>query len=504
MSRTIRIGRRRHAVPAPQRPLRSHRSMSRDGGMRDVELDDGAPWAGDDAAPARGNPNPGRPEAGSAGPSGDGVGAPPRFRRRWLLAGALVLLLAAVAVVDVIGARDRAAHLAAVVGVLEPVDSSLRERWIQPGGWQHPAVHGPDLMVSLFNDRGDALRLVATDIVTGEQRWDVALPEGIFEAGVACRALGADGEVSTHIACRLDVPAAAGAEFPAYGPRSEARLVVLDAQTGETVGDRSLDHGFGTVETLGSDILVTTVLADGRVRVTREEPSTGRVRWSVQSEQPLPGAGSGPGPDAPETDVAHGVIAVSGPMAMALSEEGEVLGEWPVEAQAAAGPVELTVLADGRFVVGTPKVQADVPYGTVSTSDARDGFPIDGPVLELDVDDGSASDLLLTTSEGAGEIVALDARTGEPRWSAAATPTSGALLLDHRLITTVGSDLVALDTRTGTRLWTAANGPQAEHDLLTDGDVVLVPTLDDRRRSSRRSTSLTDVFSGPQRAPRRS
>lgn len=459
--------------------MRRHRSVSV--ALADVELEDGEPGAGDDAARARGNPNRERREAGSVVPSGGEIGPALRARRRWLLgAGALALLLAAVVVVDVIRARDRVAHLAAVAGLLEPIDASLREMWSQPGGWQHPAVHGPDLMVSIFYDRGDAFRLVANDIVTGEQRWDVALPEVAVAESVACLALGADvNEVSTHIVCHFAVPAAPGAELPAYGPRSATRLVVLDAQTGETVGDRSLEYGSGTVETLGSDILVTTVLADGRVQVTREDPLTGRDRWTVHSEQPLPGAGSVPGPQEPETKTEHGVIALSNPTVMALSEDGEVLGQWPAQgAQPAALPVELTVLADGRFVVGNPQVQGDVPYGTVSASDARDGFPIDGPLLELAVDDGSASDLLLTTSEGGNEIVALDARTGEPRWTAAATPRSGALLLDHRLITTAGSDLVALDTRTGTRLWTAANGPQADHDLLTDGHVVLVPTVD--------------------------
>ncbi len=431
--------------------------MARDG-MREVELVD-------DVEPAPGH------EARES----------PQARRRWLLpAGALALCLATVVVVDGVRDRDRVAHLAAVPGLLEPIDSSLREVWSQPGGWFYPAVHGPDLMVSLFDDRGTPFRLVANDIVTGEQRWDVPLPGvAVFEA-VECRALGIDAhEVSTQIACRLDVPAAPGAEVPAYGPRSEERLVVLDAKTGETVAERSLDHGYGTVEALGSDLLVTNVLADGRVQVAREDPLTGRVRWTVVSEQPLPGAGSGAGPRAPETTTEHGVIVVSGPMAMALSAAGEILGEWSAESvEPTTRPVELTVLADGRFVVGTPKVQADVPYGMVAASDAGDGFPIDGPLLELAVDDGSASDLLLTTSAGGDEILALDTRTGEPRWSAAATPRGGALLLDHRLIATAGSDLVALDTRTGKLLWTAANGSQTDDDLLTDGHIVLVPGTD--------------------------
>ncbi|RYV52827.1 PQQ-binding-like beta-propeller repeat protein [Pengzhenrongella frigida] len=448
--------------------------------MRDVELaDDGEQGAANEVARARGNPSHGRREAGSVVPSGGEVRPVRRARRRWLLlGGALALLLAAVVVVDGLRTRARAAHLAAVAGLLEPVDDSLSEVWSQSGGWHtFEWVYGPDLMVTIFSD----LRLVANDIVTGEQRWDVALAEvAVFDfEAVKCHALGADVDVSTHIACRFEDNAPPGAELPAYGPLSAARLVVFDAQTGETVGSRSLGYGFGTVTALGSDILVTTVLADGRVQVTREDPPTGRARWTVQSERPLPGAGSGAGPRAPEVQTGHGVITLSGPIAMALSEEGEVLGEWTAQGvEADAGPVELAALADGRFVVGTPNAQADVPYGTVSATDARDGFPIVGPLLALDVDDGSASDLLLTTSAARDEIVAVDARTGEPEWSAKATPRAGALLLDRRLITTAGNDLIALDTRNGRRLWTAANGPPEDQDLLTDGRVVLVPDVD--------------------------
>ena len=481
--------------------------MSRGKGMRDVELDDGGPddggpGAGDEAARSRGDPGQGQREPVSAVAAGGGVGPALWARRRWLLLACALAMLAAVVVVDGVRARARDAHLAAVAGLLEPMDSSLREVWTQPGGWGHPAVHGPDLMVSLFGDPREGFRLVGNDIVTGEQRWDVALPEVASELDVGCRALGPDVQglisvfharsgpraVSTHIVCRLVVPAAPGAELPAHGPGSEARLVVLDAQTGERVSDRSLEYGFGTVETLGSDILVTTVLSDGRVQVTREDPLTGRVRWTARSEQPLPGAGSEQGPRALETRTEHGVIVVSGLMALALSEDGEVLGEWPEEG--GQRPVELTVLADGRFVVGSPSVQG--PYGTVSASDAGNGFPIDRPLLRLAVDDGSASDLLFTTSATAAEIVALDARTGEPRWSAEATPEDWELLLDDRLITTFGDDLVAVDTRTGKRLWTAPDDLRVRRPLLTDGHVVLFATGYDDQEPILTAVDITD------------
>ena len=114
------------------------------------------------------------------------------------------------------------------------------------------------------------------------------------------------------------------------------------------------------------------------------------------------------------------------------------------------------------------------------------------PLLGLAVDDGSASDLLLTTSASAAEVVALDARTGEPRWSAEATPEDWDLLLDDRLITTFGDDLVAVDTRTGKRLWTAPDDLRARRPLLTDGHVVLFATGYDDQEPILTAVDITD------------
>ncbi|WP_225753298.1 PQQ-binding-like beta-propeller repeat protein [Actinotalea sp. Marseille-Q4924] len=440
--------------------------MSRDDRMRDVELVDGDVPTYHGATRLHGN---GRP--------GGGPGTTSQARRRWLTAAGLGLLLAVAVLADGIQDRGRAARLASLEGVLEPLDGSLREVWTQPGGWQHPAVHGPDLMVSLF-PRGDAFRLVANDLVTGQQRWDVALPDVHTFGAVSCLALGPEVAAptgpSTHVACRLAATAS-----------SATRLLVLDAHTGETVGERDLDDPFGTVTALGADVALATVADDRRMEVRREDALTGRVRWTTVSEHPLPGSVSRRLLHPPALKVEHGVVVVTGPTAIALSPTGELLGEWPAEElESAAGPVEVTVLADGRFVAGSTRADPDVPYGSVSGSDRRDGFAVDGPPLYLAVDDGSAPGTLLT-APGTGEIVALDARTGETRWTAAATPLSGAVLLDHRLITTDGSDLIALDVSTGERLWTAAGGVRADHDLtvdglLTDGDVVIVPTADIR------------------------
>ena len=166
-----------------------------------------------------------------------------------------------------------------------------------------------------------------------------------------------------------------------------------------------------------------------------------------------------------------------------------MLGEWHLTGgdQASAGGwfLDVAVLPDGRFAVGESG-GASSPgqeYGTVSSSDARDGFPIPGPVLQPGVDDGSAADLLLTTARNGAGVVALDAGTGNRRWESPTTLKGGTILLDGRLIgiarsptAVTGIELTALDTRTGRLLWTvrlpAAGQPE---QVLTDGRLLVVP-----------------------------
>jgi hypothetical protein len=170
-----------------------------------------------------------------------------------------------------------------------------------------------------------------------------------------------------------------------------------------------------------------------------------------------------------------------------------VLGEWHLTGgdQASAGGwfLDVAVLPDGRFAVGESG-GASSPgqvYGTVSASDARDGFTIPGPVLQPAVDDGSAADLLLTTGRDGAGVSAMDASTGIRRWESPTTMQGGTILLDGRLIGIVGgssaavagSELTALDTRTGRLLWTvrlpAAGQPE---QVLTDGHLLVVPLYD--------------------------
>lgn len=434
--------------------------------MRDVVLVEVADL-GPDAARAPGAP-------GGRAPGGRTPGAPRprrRPRRRWRLAAGLAVLLVAGSVISGVRARDRAAHLAALPGMLAPLDAAPRELWrTQLRGWGDVAAVGGDIL--LFGpdfDRAPAVELLAG--ATGRPRWVAPLPEIGIGSEVRCSPLG-DPARPVRVVCRL-----------ASAP---ARLVVLDARTGRRVADRAMDSDNSSVTSIGDDLVVAEVLSDGRVEVTRQDPVTGTARWTFRSARPL--RTPGVGPSWFDVSVQHGVIVANGPVAWAFAPDGTVLGEWhlPGGDSAVTGGwgLDISVLPDGRFAVGQSGGVglSDAQYGTVSVSDARDGFPIPGPVLQPVVDDGSAPGVLFTRPTSRGGLAALDFATGRLLWEAGSEPWGDALVLDARLVAVAVRRLTALDARSGRLLW-SVDVPAGNHaqQVLTDGREILVPMLGTER-----------------------
>ena len=375
------------------------------------------------------------------------------------------MLLVAGGAIWGVRARDRAAHLAALPGMLAPLDPSPRELWrVQMRGWGDVAAVGGDIL--LFGpdfDRAPAVELLAG--ATGKPRWVAPLPEIGIGGDVRCSPLG-DPTRSTRVVCRL-----------ASAP---ARLVVLDARTGRRVADRAMDSDNSSVTTIGGDLVVAEVLSDGRAEVTRQDPVTGRARWTFRTAQPL--RSPGVGPSWFDVSVQHGVIVAAGPVTWAFAPDGTVLGEWHLTggdlAVEGGWRLDVSVLPDGRFAVGESGGVGlrDAQYGTVSVSDARDGFRIPGPVLQPVVDDGSAPGVLFTRPAYRGGLAALDSATGRLLWEARAEPWGDALVLDARLVVVAARRLTAFDARSGHLLW-SVDVPTGDHaqQVLTDGREILVP-----------------------------
>jgi outer membrane protein assembly factor BamB len=316
--------------------------------------------------------------------------------------------------------------------------------------------------------------------------------------------------VATHVVCRvitMQTPRAAGS-----AALSPSILLVLDAATGARVAERPLGSTVSTLAIAGPSLLLVELQPDGHGTVVRENPSSGDVLWSFRTSRPLPDLGSGL--PVPTASVQHGVIAVDGPAAWALTPAGSLLGEWyPLGTRVPPGVrrvVDLTALPDERFAVtdattgddGVRVAGSVVTTGAPASGSERsgrdvpsppDGFPIPGRILATVVDDGSAPDVVLTVPVGEGQVIALDAGSGRELWRVETRVGAGSVLIDRRLVVGTGRGVRGLDVRSGEVRWVAGpdvvpSGP----DMLSDGEVVLVPVLQPGRRPALVALGITD------------
>ena len=393
---------------------------------------------------------------------------------------AVLALLVTTAVVQSAAERRRDDALAEVAGLVEPLGPSLVERWRADAPGRRTPTPAGDLLVTTRDPRrGEVVLLV--DGATGARRWVAPLPEVEDTGSVACRVTTRDDGADGHVVCRAATSMASlGFGRRRLAPGARTVLVVLDARTGDRVAAHELGQRYPALAALGPDVVLAELLEDGRARVSRLDPPTARPRWTFDSPRPV-------GPLAARTpadvDVQHGVVAVSGPAAWALTPDGEVLGTWmpglPASPADVDPSVDMSVLPDRRIAVGGPDSTGrdPRPYGTVRRLDGPtdDAVAIPGPVLRPAVDDGSATGVLLTTPPGQGLVVAVDERTGAPRWQAVSR--GDAVVLGGRLHTRAGRALTAVDVATGRTVWrTELPARRTTRDLLTDGRLLLVPT----------------------------
>ena len=402
---------------------------------------------------------------------------------------ALAVVLAAGLAVQGVRARDDAARLAAVPGVLRPVAPPLDDLWRRSReAWgSGPGDH--DITVSLRRTpTGHAVLALER---SGSRRWTTELPVRAPAVGwraerilhdVVCVPLGTVTPADQVVACRVLVPASSAADPVGLG--LESRLVVLDARTGDHVADWRLG-GYSTIAPLGGDLLVVDALVDGHQRVRRYDPVAGHARWTFRSRQEVPQGDLGPAFGVAQAAVERGVIVVSGLAAWALTQDGSLLHEWypddevPVEA---LQPLDVSVLPDGRFAVSglLEPGRLGEPTGTVTDSATAEELRFSGRVLRPEVTDGSGDDVLLTVPANTSQIAALDAGTGALLWQKVISVESDVIVMDERLVTTTGRELVALEVATGEVIWTT--GPRrmrTVQQLFTDGRVVLVPATDE-------------------------
>ncbi|WP_309134005.1 PQQ-binding-like beta-propeller repeat protein [Cellulomonas sp.] len=430
-------------------------------GTRDVELVEEPP-----GADAGGDPGTARPRAG-------------RARRWWAVAGAVAVGLGglgiAQAVVDA-RERDRLERALDVAGAVAPLPDALAVRWSpDPHLAPVPGWRDPRTVVAVRTTTDGAQDAVAVDTPSGDVRWSVPLLPAPGERGGATEPAGtrclATGE--HRVVCL-----AAGAYLVVEGTSSftttptTARLLVLDATTGEVLAEHAARHGdaLAHAATRAGDLVVLLGTDPaGTSHVWAVDAEDGRERWAT----PLPpaevdvlsgGAGSvGPADVRTLADGTAAVVREDGSVVLLDPEDGRRLrAPLPGTAQAHVVP-----LPDGRVEVVVPGRE----HGTVlrAGGDVR----VTGSLVAVRVDDGSVPGLLL--ARDGGHVRAVDARTGEVRWEVAVPLVDAASLLDGRVHLTTPVLLATVDARTGALLWERPREGASFFGVVTDGTLLYEP-----------------------------
>ncbi|MFC8190160.1 PQQ-binding-like beta-propeller repeat protein [Cellulomonas sp. NPDC057328] len=476
----------------------------RDTRLVDLDEDDPADDRAEDGRAGAGRVRRGAGDAGTAGTGTAGTGtdrsvdartagtsdadapddAPGRTssRRRWAATALGVVVLAgglwtAQAVVD---ARERARleHVREIPGAVVPPPAELRVLWsaaVPPPGAD--GRHDPRTFAGLRTHPDGATDVAAVDAATGAEHWVLPLVPPPAERGaevfrVGSRCAAADGDRLVCLGSDVTLPRPDGGVGADVGVATVSRVVVVDAGSGDVEADLSARSAGGVhahAFALTDDRVVLVGLdADGTSRAWALDLASGRQVWDVALPAVQETSTLLVGADTPWT-LPDGTVAVA-------DRDGAVVLLDPADGHVLRGPLRGT-----SAVVVTPRLdgraELAVPRGEdVDVLRADGDVRVPGRLLEVTADDGSLPDLLL--SHGGGRVHAVDAGTGEVRWTTEALLPNGVAVLDGRVHVATAGELATLDGGTGARLWARdrasrvwSNGP------VTDGTLLYEPRL---------------------------
>lgn len=356
----------------------------------------------------------------------------------------------------------------------EPVfESPLRELWADGAGDVLGVVDGT--LVSVV-DRYSERTLVAQDLDTGEERWQVAVgPAGPVDWCSA--AVTSDPDV---VWCWRNRRGAVDAET---GERrlQESALVGLRLEDGGILVERRTSLPSAGFLAVGRHLVMGD--RDGSLlTVRRTDPTRWDDVWVTEVElEPRVAARQY---DA-SMEVVGGHVVVHGPTVAVLDvQEGRLLQTWlPVD-----DPVRTEI--EGADVVVTPygfaawPVMIDGVRQPEATWYAKDGRPLtvfSGAVAEPATSDGSVPEVLLVRRDEV--LVGVDVETGGERWSLPVAG-DGRVLVRQAGAVVVADDarLVSVDVETGEILWDEeVRGLRADRGHVGDGETVVVLALQGRR-----------------------
>lgn len=400
------------------------------------------------------------------------------LNRWWPLPVTLAVAVTAVAVVAAERDRERSERLAAVPGVVRPLDGPPEVLWSVPAtpGDQVLAAGGGVVVVA---HGAQVWRASAHDPRSGEVLWasDVASAARAGTEGGPVRCPDPGTDVGRVLVCLAPEPGPVYADDPdgsvtsgdvrafalsSAGPEPEqTHVVALATRDGRRLGTWTLDGEVVAAGRVQDDVVVVTVDDADHVLAQRRDGATGAVGWSWRSPVPVRGTSV---QALTSIEVTRELVVVAGSATRVLD---------------VADGTELTSAPDFSFLRVRPLREgfgtwSPAQGGAVHDAAGAVTAPVPGLPAPLVVDDGSEPRLVVL--DAGSDVVAYDAATGTERWRAR-TPFDPALLVDHRLVVAGGSGYGVVDARTGVEVWEEQFGAPLPWLPVTDGGLVLGPAL---------------------------
>jgi outer membrane protein assembly factor BamB len=392
----------------------------------------------------------------------------------WLVASVTLVVCALVVTQAVLDRREdaRVAALAAIPGIVPPVDASIGVLWradpelataLQSGA----VVEG--VLVGGTQDPSGAPLVVGLDPDTGAVAWrtPVDLPTA---TGASVSSASPDLWISCTPVAHGDSHVAA-CTAQQYGEEVEGvpelSVWVVDPADGQVLADRQVPGTWGLA--FVDDALVVARPLTGttnRWQVEATEVVSGEPRWTWTT--PTGTGDQEPSGTASLQSFEDHLVLVVDTRAWALTPAGEPVVDVTLDPSSWLQPARAGAFIESRW-------GSSVYSGTLLLADGS-RVPIDETAGWLAVDDGTAPDILLTVGQapgGADGLSGRSARTGERLWHVSGSIVTS-LLLDGTVYVATSDALVAVDAATGDVRWRTEIDHMPQQ-LSTDGRYLLLP-----------------------------
>ena len=361
-------------------------------------------------------------------------------------------------------ARTLTATMSSIDGALLAAPTDLAVLWTSAGNSTSTTFAATAGRLLAYSDGRRAIEAVNAD--TGASVWSRTLPDG--EAYVQCVAPAPDLD---SFPC---MTSAAGATFV---------LVMLGVADGTELTRLDLPDTTAPilVATDDADILLAHSEPDGSGTITRRSPVDGTTRWTA----PVPAPASPPQAAGLASSVQSGLAIFQGQLTATLDAvTGAPIQDLPPPTEADWDFVMVQSLPDGAAALWRVATRSQDEMGIVRDATGATRFPLTEPPLYQQADDGSVPDLLLLS---AGDSVhAVDAQTGEPRWTTAIAGYGVTTTVRYDdAITLLGlagttTNIEQHDLRTGDLRWsTPWTGVQNAQVTLAGGSLLLTGASDE-------------------------